>query len=225
MGYFGKIEEKALALKLRRRGLSYSEIQKLIKVSKDTLSRWCRDIILSPEQIERLRKRKLKESERGRIIGAKKLQEKRLREIELLNLSGRKDIGDLSKRDRFLIGVSLYAAEGVKSDHNVEFSNSDPRMISFMMKWFREFCDISEDRFRGAIWIHDNLDKHKAVKYWSKLTKIPVNQFHKTYVVRNKENSRKVRKKRNEFGVFSVRVSSAKTQRKIMGWVSGILSS
>jgi len=57
------------------------------------------------------------------------------------------------------------------------------------------------------------------------LTKIPVNQFHKTYVVRNKENSRKVRKKRNEFGVFSVRVSSAKTQRKIMGWVSGILSS
>jgi len=225
MGYFGKIEEKALALKLRRRGLSYSEIQKLVKVSKDTLSRWCRDIILSPEQIERLRKRKLKGSERGRIIGAKKLQEKRLREIELLNLSGRKDIGDLSKRDRFLIGVSLYAAEGVKSDHNVEFSNSDPRMISFMMKWFREFCDISEDRFRGAIWIHDNLDKHKAVKYWSKLTKIPVNQFHKTYVVRNKENSRKVRKKRNEFGVFSVRVSSAKTQRKIMGWVSGILSS
>jgi transcriptional regulator with XRE-family HTH domain len=225
MGYFGKIEEKALALKLRRRGLSYSEIQKLVKVSKDTLSRWCRDIILSPEQIERLRKRKLKGSERGRIIGAKKLQEKRLREIELLNLSGRKDIGDLSKRDRFLIGVSLYAAEGVKSDHNVEFSNSDPRMISFMMKWFREFCDISEDRFRGAIWIHDNLDKHKAVKYWSKLTKIPVNQFHKTYVVRNKENSRKVRKKRNEFGVFSIRVSSAKTQRKIMGWVSGILSS
>ena len=225
MGYFGKIEEKALALKLRRRGLSYSEIQKLVKVSKDTLSRWCRDIILSPEQIERLRKRKLKGSERGRIIGAKKLQEKRLREIELLNLSGRKDIGDLSKRDRFLIGVSLYAAEGVKSDHNVEFSNSDPRMISFMMKWFREFCDISEDRFRGAIWIHDNLDKHKAVKYWSKLTKIPINQFHKTYVVRNKENSRKVRKKRNEFGVFSVRVSSAKTQRKIMGWVSGILSS
>jgi len=225
MGYFGKIEEKALALKLRRRGLSYSEIQKLVKVSKDTLSRWCRDIILSPEQIERLRKRKLKGSERGRIIGAKKLQEKRLREIELLNLSGRKDIGDLSKRDRFLIGVSLYAAEGVKSDHNVEFSNSDPRMISFMMKWFREFCDISKDRFRGAIWIHDNLDKHKAVKYWSKLTKIPVNQFHKTYVVRNKENSRKVRKKRNEFGVFSIRVSSAKTQRKIMGWVSGILSS
>ena len=225
MGYFGKIEEKALALKLRRRGLSYSEIQKLVKVSKDTLSRWCRDIILSPEQIERLRKRKLKGSERGRIIGAKKLQEKRLREIELLNLSGKKDVGDLSKRDRFLIGVSLYAAEGVKSDRNVEFSNSDPRMISFMMKWFREFCDISEDRFRGAIWIHDNLDKHKAVKYWSKLTKIPVNQFHKTYVVRNKENSRKVRKKRNEFGVFSVRVSSAKTQRKIMGWVSGILSS
>jgi len=225
MGYFGKIEEKALALKLRRRGLSYSEIQKLVKVSKDTLSRWCREVILSPEQIERLRKRKLKGSERGRIIGAKKLQEKRLREIELLNLSGKKDVGDLSKRDRFLIGVSLYAAEGVKSDHNVEFSNSDPRMISFMMKWFREFCDISEDRFRGAIWIHDNLDKHKAVKYWSKLTKIPVNQFHKTYVVRNKENSRKVRKKRNEFGVFSVRVSSAKTQRKIMGWVSGILSS
>lgn len=74
MGYAGKLEEKRLALKLRRRDHSYSEIQKQVRVSKDTLSRWCRELILSPKQMEKFLKRRLKGAEKGRIIGAKKQQ-------------------------------------------------------------------------------------------------------------------------------------------------------
>lgn len=42
MGYFGKLEEKFLAQKLRKQGLSYKEILQQISVSKDTISRWCK---------------------------------------------------------------------------------------------------------------------------------------------------------------------------------------
>ena len=60
MGYAGKLEEKQLALRLRQKGYSYSEIKKKVPVSKDTLSRWCRDVILDCDQLETLRKKQLK---------------------------------------------------------------------------------------------------------------------------------------------------------------------
>jgi hypothetical protein len=224
MGYFGKLEEKKKAISLRKKGLSYSEIRKKVNVSKDTLSRWCRDVILSPEQLERLAKRKIEGSERGRIIGAKTQQDRRLKEIALFMDQGKKDIGSLTDRDKFLIGISLYVGEGGKGDHQIEFANSDPLLIAFMMNWFREFCKIPEHKFRGAIWIHDNLDQNVAKEYWSNLTKIPENQFFKTYIVKNKLGSKKIRKKLHDYGVFSIRISGAKDQRKILGWSYGILN-
>ncbi len=223
MGYAGKLEEKKLALELRAKGLSYSEIQKKVPVSKDTLSRWCRDVILSPKQLEKLRKKKLKGAERGRIIGAKRQQQARLKEIKRLRDEGIRNIGKMNKRDRFIAGCALYLGDGSKSENEVGFSNSNSNIIKFMMKWFREFCKVPEKKFRGAIWIHDNLDQNQAKIYWSNLTNIPPTQFHKTYVAKNKTGSRKIRKKRHEHGVFAIRISDASLQRKLLGWMAGIL--
>jgi len=222
MGYFGKLEEKRLAIELRKKGFSYSEIKKEVSVSKDTLSRWCRDIVLSPQQLQRLLQKKLSGSEKGRIKGAKLQQQKRIQEIKNLEISGDKDVGKLDKRDRFLIGTSLYVAEGYKTDKCIGFSNSDPKLIKFMVEWFKEFLHIKSEKFRGAVWIHDNLDSRLAEKYWSDLTKIPLNQFNKTYISKNKTESNKIRKNIHNYGVFSIRISDAKSQRKILGWIHGI---
>jgi len=225
VGYAGKLKEKEIAIKLRKKGKSYNEIRNVISISKSTLSHWCRDIILSPAQLERLLKRKLRGSEKGRIIGAKIQQQRRLKQIDFFRKQGAKDIGKLSNRDKFLIGIALYAGEGSKGDKSAEFANSDPVFIKFMMNWFIKFCNVPMHKFRGAIWIHENLNAMKARKFWSKLTEIPESQFNKTYIAENKVNSRKIRKKRHEYGVFSIRISDVKTQRKILGWISGILNS
>lgn len=224
MGYFGYLEKKLQAQRLRKKGLSYSEIQKIVTIPKSTLSGWCRDIALTEEQALRLFKNKLKGSARGRIIGAKRVQAKRLKQIADMLVEGKNEVGELSRRDRFLAGVAFYAAEGGKT-RSVQFANSDPLMIEFMMRWYREFCRVPESKFRGAIWIHENLDPDKAKTYWSRLTKIPEKQFHKTYIATDKVNSRKIRKNKHEFGVFSIRFSNTKIHRKIMGWISGVLGS
>jgi len=223
MGYAGKLEEKREAIKLRQRGLSYSEIQKKVPVSKDTLSRWCRDVILTFSQMGRLKKRKLKGAEKGRIIGAKKQQRDRIKRTKILIKKGKKEIGRLTKRDRFIAGIALYLGDGYKSDKSIGFSNSSPQIISFIMRWFREFCQVPEEKFRGQIWIHEGSNELKARKYWSKITSIPIIQFQKSYIARNKKESRKIRKKLHEYGVFAIRISSAETQRKILGWIAGIL--
>lgn len=222
MGYFGYMEKKFQAQKLRSKGLSYSEIQKIINIPKSTLSGWCRDVAITEKQALRLFKNKLKGSARGRIIGAKRQQARRLKQISDLLFEGKKEIGKLSTRDSFIAGISLYAAEGTKSDKSCGFSNSDPSLIKFMANWFREFCHIPEEKIKGAIWIHDNLNVKKATKYWANLINIPISQFHKPYLVKNKDNSMKIRKNIHKYGVFSIRFSNAKIHRKLMGWISGI---
>lgn len=223
MGYFGRIEDKYRAQELRRQGFSYREILLQIDVSKDTISRWCRDVVLTEEQKKRLLKNKSLGQRKGSFVAADNKRKARILRIQTIFQEAKKELGSLSKRDRFIAGITLYAGEGDKGDGKGGFANSDPKIIKFMMNWFKEFCEIPLSRFRGAIWIHEGLDVNRAEKYWSKLTGIPQNQFFKTYVAKNKTESRKIRKNIHQYGVFAIKFSVSDKQRRIMGWISALL--
>ena len=220
MGYAGKLKEKYKAIVLRKKGYSYSEILKEINVSKDTISRWCRDVKLTKPQLLRLYKKKYSGGLRGCIIGAKKKQKEREKLTSKLIEEGRKEVGRISKRDKFITGIAMYFAEGSKGDDSVSFSNSDPRAIKFMVDWFREICKVPEEKFRCSLYIHDNLDEVKAKKYWSNLIKIPLSQFRKSYIVKN--NPWRLRKVKHKYGVFRLTISNVNLHRKIMGWIEGL---
>ena len=222
MGYSGYLKLKQKAITLRKKGLSVRNIQKELKVSKSSVSIWTRDVKLTKKQLLRLYKNKLNGRIKGSFINAKKQQEERIRKTLELHRIGMQEVGKLSKRDKFIIGIALYSGEGTKSDRNCGFANSDPSLIKFMAYWFREFCKVQESKLRGSLWLHDYLDQVKAEKFWSKLTKIPLKQFQKTYIVEQKR--RNIRKNIHEYGVFSIRFTDATIHRKIMGWIKGILN-
>lgn len=223
MGYAGKLEEKLKAQELRKKGLSYGEIRQQIHVSKDTLSRWCREIELTKEQKKRLLSNKIFGQKKGSLIAADNKRKARLARTKSIFKDAKKELGRMSKRDRFITGIALYAGEGYKTDGKGGFTNSDPILIGFMIRWFQEFCDIPLSKIRGAIWIHDNLDVVAAKGFWSKLTGIPETQFHKTYIAINKKDSRKIRKNIHQYGVFAIKFSDSATHRRIMGWISALL--
>jgi hypothetical protein len=225
MGYTGKLLEKKKARTLRVKGHSHTEISQKVSVSKGSISRWCRDIELSKKQIKNLQRKQHCGSYRGRLLGANRQKEARIKNTrELLN-KGMKRIGFLSKRDFFIAGAALYLGDGSKGDSEVGFSNANPEIVRFMMSWLKMFFEIPETRIRGQIWIHDNLDESKAKKFWSKVTGIPQSQFRKSYIAKNIEKSKKIRKNIHSYGVFSIRISSSSTQREIKGLMKGILKS
>ena len=223
MGYAGKLADKLKAQELRRKGLSYREILLQIKVSKDTLSRWCRDIVLTEKQKQRLLKNKSFGQRKGSLVAADNKRQRRITRTQKIFEKSKIELGELDKRDRFLAGIAFYAGEGNKVDGDGGFTNSDPKIIKFMIQWFKEFCRVPESRFRGAIWIHENLDAEEAKKFWSRLTGIPEIQFHKTYIAKNKIKSKKIRKNIHKYGVFAIRFSDSDKQRQIMGWISALL--
>ncbi len=105
-----KKDFKSEAIKLRKKGKSYSQILSVVPVSHSSLSIWLRDIKLSELQKANLEKRQVQGSLKGALIrkNDRILRSKKIKE----SASG--DIDKLSKRELWLIGVALYWAEGSK---------------------------------------------------------------------------------------------------------------
>jgi len=95
-----------------------------------------------------------------------------------------KSINSTYKKELKAIGSMLYWGEGYKSEKSsfVDFSNSDPEMIKMFLKYLRGVYHLDEKKFRVLLYCYANQDISNLIKYWSKLTKIPVNQFTKPYI-------------------------------------------
>jgi len=212
-------EKKFLAIKLRKSGKSYNEILEKVSVCKSTLSLWLRDIKLTPKQLNALYRRAY---EKGRYKGAKANQQKRIEKTKIIISAARKEVREKSlfKNPLFLSGIMLYWAEGAKKDESINFSNSDPRMIKFMMRWFREICEIPEEKFRIALHIHELHCRKDIERFWSDITMVPLSQFHKIQI---KPTSLRHRKNPLYDGTCGIRISNKDLFRKIKGWRLGVL--
>ncbi|MGH7245820.1 MAG: hypothetical protein ACREGI_02715 [Candidatus Levyibacteriota bacterium] len=223
MGYVGKLELKIKVRELRKQGLSYKEILQKIPVSKDSISRWCQDIELSNAQKKKLQENRIFGQKKGSQVAAENKKVAKEKKIKEIHAQAVKEIGNLKNREEFLIGIALYAAEGTKMDKHGGFSNADPELVKFMMKWFLEYAKVPKEKLRGRIWIHENLDEKRAKDFWSKISGISLQHFTKTYFAKDK-NAKKIRKNIHEYGVFYVSFSDATIHRKIIGWILAVFN-
>jgi len=158
MGYRGKVKEQEKARALRAQNRTLADIARTLGVSKSSVSLWVRDVPFTPTL--RLR---------GPHRRPHPAHEAKLRQIEELNREGRERIGILSDEALFAAGVALYAGEGSKTDGEVRFANSDPKMVSLFCRWFRRFFNVDETRMRGRLYLHQGLDLRAAEAFWSSL--------------------------------------------------------
>ena len=205
-------QSKEEARRLRKLGWIYPEIQSKVSVHKTTLSKWCRDIKLTPKQIK----------SRGRryangLKGAKANYLKRQREIEKIQKEAEKEIRSLTPYEFKITGTALYWGEGNKSQ-GLAFSNSDPELVKFMMKWFREICQVPNKKIRAYLYLHTGQDEEKMKKYWSKITKIPLNQFNKTIFKQEGSASRKYSQDQYK-GTIKIQIFDEDLKHKILTWI------
>lgn len=212
-----KLSEKIKALKLRKKGISYSEIMKSVSVSKSTLSFWLRDITLNRKQKNRI----LHGLDISRNAAGELRRRQRLEKTEVIIDNAKTEFLNLIKKPIFLVGLSLYLAEGDKNaQERVKFTNSDPKLISIMMRWFREICEVPNKKFRIALHIHNLHISDDVKNYWSNLTNIPTGQFYALYV---KESTLRTRRNILYNGTCSVIVNSRDLFRRITGWRMALL--
>ena len=214
-----KLIEKEKARALRKRGKSINQIVKEAGLTKSSVSLWVRDIVLTKAQKNKLseRGRSVESIEKRRLVRLSNEQAKRQVVID----KAKKDFNFISLEQLKLVGIILYLGEGGKTERGIaRLSNSDPVVIKIMMRFFREICEVPEEKFRGNVHTFAHADVEKTEKYWSKITGIPRSQFHKTYI---KPSSASLQKRYTlPFGTFSINVCDTKLFLTIMGWIERI---
>jgi hypothetical protein len=163
--------------------LGYSAIRKQVSVSKGTLTRWLKDLPLTEERILQLRREGWTrgEAQRERIRETKR-KKREAREQEVYE-HVRKRFGKISEQSLFVAGLMLYHAEGDKKDHyHIGLANTDPQIITFFVWWLQKFLDIPKSRMRVQLHLYENMKLSDERVFWSKQTKIPLQQFYKDQV-------------------------------------------
>jgi hypothetical protein len=216
-----KDDLRARARELRRQGWTYDRIELELGVSRSSVSLWVRDLPKpkprhTPEEQRELMRAGLAERYAAR-------EEQRL----AAKREAAAEIGELSDRELFLVGVGLYWAEGAKSkpyrrEERVTFVNSDPDMIRLYLAWLR-LLGIGNERLVFHVTVHESADVKAAERYWADLAGIRVDDLHKTAL--KKHNPKTVRKNTGDdyHGCLVVRVrQGAELYRRIEGWWVGI---
>jgi len=221
-------KQKEKAIILRKQGFSYSEIGKQIGTSKSTLSLWLKNVKLSKKSLDRINSRTHKKSIEALIRRNQEQTVLARHRAEKIMFKARKEFKVLKKQPLFLIGVSLYWAEGYKkgaygsSWKSVDFANSDPAMVILIIKFFEKYLCITKQRLAIQIIAHDNVNLKQSVDYWSKITGVSKSNFIKTCCSKNINSKGKRNKKNLPHGTVHIRINDVKLFFKVIGWIEGL---
>ncbi len=203
---------------LRKEGFSYAEIKEQVPVSKSTLSGWFKGLRLSPIQRSRLKQKRLEALRRG--VEEKKSQH--LKKVKEIQENSSQDVGQISKREFWLMGLILYWREASESDlkKGVRFTSSNPHLIKFFLKWLKEIGKIPDEEVKFDLFAKDD----SAVSYWSEITGFTRENFPRVYLQKVKiKRPKRKRERKAKFGFLRIRVrASSMLARQISGWIKGI---
>lgn len=229
-------ESKRLAIDLRKKGYSYSEIGNFVSVPKSTLGAWLKKIKLTPLERERIRQKRIFGSRRG---GEQKIIHTRER-IEKIQKNSEQQVKEISERELWLLGIMLYWRERFQKEQNeggrdlrkgVHLTSSDPSLIRLFLRWLFRIGHLRKEEIYFDIFLQGISDEEQKqiLDYWARITGYPPSVFTHIYIQKKYRPKRGVknrpRKKGglSKFGILRIRVkASSMLARQISGWISGI---
>lgn len=216
-----KDDLRARARELRSQGMTYDQIQLELGCSKSSISLWVRDL---PKPAPRTREEASAIARRG----WQATLERREAERQRTKRQAAEEIGTLTDRELFLVGVGLYWSEGSKSKpyerrERVTFINSDPQMIRVYLAWLG-LLGVTRERLELRVSIHESADAPDAERFWAQVAGVDTSALSRTTL--KKHNPKTVRKNVGDdyHGCLTIRVAQgADLYRRIEGWWCGIV--
>ena len=171
------------ARSFRQQGLTHAEIrQKIGAVPQATLSYWFKDIELNGKQQARIQAKIIASAAEGRPLAreawARKIQHWR-EQIEARALPIAEGLSNNHSVGKLICGI-MYVCEGAKypTSQQVMFGNTDPVMIGAFLTLLRTYYPIDERKLRVRVMRRWDQDKKELERYWSTITRIPLDQFY-----------------------------------------------
>jgi hypothetical protein len=212
-----KTSERLRARRLRRdEGRSVKEIAKLVGVSRSSVSLWVRDIPLTEEQTEALRRRNPVYD--GQNKGARTNEARGRARRRAYQAEGRA----LARAGEalHLAGVMLYWAEGDKGEkHAARLANSDPQLLRFYVDFLRTSLGVLDERIRVTCNLFaDHLEHQGEIEeFWITTLGLPRACLRRSIVNVYSKYSQKKRRNKLPYGTCKVAVHDTRVVQSIFG--------
>lgn len=216
-----KTRERELARALRRNeGASIKDIARRVGVSVSSVSVWVRDIELTAEQHAALQLRNVAYNRQmsGTWKQAAHRRAERISYQEEGRESGR--TGD----PLYVAGCMLYWSEGAKHRNALRFTNSDPEMIRFFVRFLRRCFEVEDENIRLTCNLFaDHLARQREIeRFWLDITGLPDICLCKSSVNVYSKHSQKKRQNKLPYGTCRIAVCRTRVVQSIFGAIQEI---
>ena len=211
-----KTFEREQARRLRREdGRSIKEIARILCVSTSSVSLWVRDIELTLEQHAELQAR-----------NGLHYRQRRARVAMIAKARARRASAQAEGRERatradrlYVAGCMLYWAEGSRTRNQIVFTNSDPEMIRFFVRFLRASFQIEPHRVRVTCNLFaDHEDRQREIEeFWLRTAALTRASLCKSTVNHYSRYSQKKRRNKLLYGTCRIVVNSAEIAQTICG--------
>ncbi len=156
---------------------------------------------------------------RAREKATQTIRQKRIDAEEKISEAVTKELRKVAfsnKTVQKLLLAMLYWAEGSKHEKvsGVRFVNTDPVLAHLYLKLLRNCYMIDEGRLKVRLHLHEYHNQKEAVRFWSKLLKIPKERFGKLYIKKRIGDQKK--KRENFKGICFIYYSEGVIRKELM---------
>ncbi len=184
---------------------------------------------LDEAQLARLAEKRLAAAK----VGTKTRSDNTARTIEQIDHAAKVDIGKISKRELWLMGIMLYWRNRNKNDvkKGVSFTSGDPHLVRLFIKWAKEVGQLEDSEIAFDLFLNRPKDKKDGVDYWFIETGYPQENFSHVYYYKKKlkkssvssGKSSSVSVANDSKGILRIRIkASSMLARQMAGWVEGV---
>lgn len=210
-----KLMEQQEAHRMRREdGLSLNEISARLQVSKSTVSRWVRDIVLTETQVTQLAAQNPVYN--GQFLSSQ-LSKSRARSVRTTyQLAGRQRARQCCPLH--MAGCMLYWAEGEKGRCSVAFTNSDPEMMAFFLRFLNHCYHVQKQEITININCFDDQRSVTDIEdFWLERLDLPRTQLRKTTLNYLSSYSQRKRGSTLAYGTCRILVHRTEIVQSIFG--------
>jgi predicted transcriptional regulator len=211
-----RLEEKyRQAVEFRKRGFTYSEIAKIVAVSKSTVGMWLSRKSFSKKIKEDNAKRAAKENVKriGLINKARKAE--RTRTYADAIKSAETEYRHYKKDALFIAGLMVYRVAGDQTDeHVIRLTGARMDLHLIFVKFLTEYLGVARVDMRLWLLLYPDLDEVRCMKQWAKHLKFSPAQFYKNQVVKNSGKTATL-----HFGVGNIIIGNTVLKLKLSRWI------
>jgi hypothetical protein len=152
---------------------------------------------------------------KGRTMNARLRREARLMAQE----DGR--MRAQQRDELFSAGCMLYWAEGGRDRNHVDFTNSDPEMVRFFVRFLKTYWSLRDEDIRVTCNLFaDHLDRQREIeRFWLDIAVLPRESLRRSTVNVYSKYSKKKRQNRLPYGTCRVTVARTRVVQAIFGGI------